>query len=155
VQVAAGPSNAIAAGDNNGNDYGDYMGLAYYKSKLFPIWVDNSKSLAGNPDLPNFDIATAEVDTPGGTGGGGGGGGGVVLPEDRFELNDTSDKATKLGTLSAAQQFAGLTIATHKTALPDYDWYTWTMSQDGVFHAKITYTPLSGGDLHMRVFRLD
>src|SRR5262249_23687283 len=100
-------------------------------------------------------IATAEVDTPGGTGGGGGGGGGVVLPEDRFELNDTSDKATKLGTLSAAQQFAGLTIATHKTALPDYDWYTWTMSQDGVFHAKITYTPLSGGDLHMRVFRLD
>ncbi len=61
VQVAAGPSNAIAAGDNGGNDFGDYLGLAFDAGSFFPCWTDNSAFLPGNTDRPNFDIATARV----------------------------------------------------------------------------------------------
>jgi hypothetical protein len=63
VQVSAGPSDAqIVAGQNSFNDFGDYSGLAFYNNKLYPIWADNSKALPGNPNVPNLDVATAEVD---------------------------------------------------------------------------------------------
>ncbi|HZT80004.1 MAG TPA: hypothetical protein VFA26_07280, partial [Gemmataceae bacterium] len=47
-----------------GNDYGDFMGLDFTHGSFFPCWVDNSRTLPGNTDLPNFDIATARVLIP-------------------------------------------------------------------------------------------
>lgn len=62
VQVAANPSNAIAAGgnDNSGFDTGDYSGLTFYNNVLYPVWSDNTTQLANNPNS-NFDLATAQV----------------------------------------------------------------------------------------------
>jgi hypothetical protein len=60
VQVAAGQSDATV-NLNNDNQYGDYMGLDFNHGAFFPCWVDNSSTLPGNTDLPNFDIATAKV----------------------------------------------------------------------------------------------
>lgn len=152
VQISAGSSNAITAGDTGGNDFGDYLGLAYDKGIFVPAWADNSPGLVGNPDGPKkFGIAIAVGTTAGGTGGPGG----VGLPPDRFEPNDTSDRATLLGVLTAAQKFPNLTIATHANGLPDYDWYQWTAGKTGTFNAAINYATVNGGDLHMRVFTLD
>jgi hypothetical protein len=70
VQISSGPSNAIAAGngtDNNGFDFGDYTGLAYYDNVFLTAWPDNSKTLAGNPNRPNLNIATAAVTVSGPT----------------------------------------------------------------------------------------
>jgi hypothetical protein len=61
AQVAQGLSSANAAGNNSGNDYGDYMGMDFYGGSLYPVWIDNSATLQGNTDLPNFDVATARV----------------------------------------------------------------------------------------------
>jgi hypothetical protein len=72
VQVAAGPSTTTS-NHNGGNDFGDYMYVAFHNNVFFPVWVDNSSTLSGNSDKPAFDIATASV-----TVGGGGGGGGSV-----------------------------------------------------------------------------
>ncbi len=59
-RVSQGPSNAGSVA-NNGFDYGDYTGLAFHGNKIYPAYPDNSAQLAGNPDRPNFDIATATV----------------------------------------------------------------------------------------------
>jgi hypothetical protein len=61
VQVAKTLSSAIAAGDNGGNDFGDFMEVAFVNGHFFPCWTDNSPTLPGNTDRPNFDIATANV----------------------------------------------------------------------------------------------
>ncbi|HEV3167996.1 MAG TPA: hypothetical protein VGZ22_28600, partial [Isosphaeraceae bacterium] len=69
VKVASGPSNAIKAGggtDDKGFDYGGYTGLSFFNNVMYPAWPDNSTSLTGNPDAPNFDIATAAVTVAGG-----------------------------------------------------------------------------------------
>jgi hypothetical protein len=153
VQIALGPTNGAAAGTTDfGNDLGDYIGLAYDKNKFFAAWTDNSAQLQGNPDgPPTPDIAVGSVTTPGGPGGTGGGG----LPQDRFDPNNTSDKAHQFGILTGAQQFGNLTIANTATGLPTTDWFQWTAGTSGIFHAKITYTTLNGGDLHLRAFTLD
>lgn len=60
VKVSAGTSSAIVA--QNGIDYGDYTGLAFYNGNFFPIWADNSNSTGNNPNTTNrFDIYTARV----------------------------------------------------------------------------------------------
>jgi hypothetical protein len=158
VQVAKGPSNAILAGDNSGNDFGDYTGNAFAQGVFYPCWADNSKQLTGNPDPTNFDIAVAAVTvsgapnpnpnpTPPPAGGG--------LADDRFEPNDTSDKATNLGTLAAGPTNEdNLTVNIHANGLPDYDWYRWTVGQNGKATVTITYSNNSG-DLHLRVYTLD
>jgi hypothetical protein len=61
VQVAKGLSSAIAASDNTMNDYGDFMTVCFTSGHFFPCWVDNSTTLPGNSDRPNFDIGTAQV----------------------------------------------------------------------------------------------
>jgi hypothetical protein len=61
IQVQSHPSEAAIANHNNGNDFGDYTGLAFYNGVFFPAWADNSVGLAGNPDPNNFDIAVARV----------------------------------------------------------------------------------------------
>jgi Domain of unknown function (DUF4214)/BNR/Asp-box repeat len=155
VQVASGPSNAITAGDNGGNDYGDYIGLSYVNGLLLPGWTDNNKAITANPDLPNFDIVISVIQTPGGTGGGPPPSGGGGLPDDRFEFNDTSDKATLMGIMTVAQEFDSLTINHHPSnGLPDNDWYRWTAGQTGTLNVNITFQSPTGGDLHLRVFTL-
>jgi hypothetical protein len=61
VQVAAGLSSANAAGNNNGNDYGDYMGVTFFQGSFYPVWIDNSTALPGNTNLPTFDVGVARV----------------------------------------------------------------------------------------------
>ena len=41
--------------------YGDYTGLAFFGGVFYPVWADNSTELAGNPDPPQFDLATVRV----------------------------------------------------------------------------------------------
>jgi hypothetical protein len=160
VQVAPGPSNAIAAGslltppapNNGGNDFGDYMGMAFQSGRIAPAWVDNSRQLGNNPDLPNFDIGVAvvtlNVPIPSF----------VIRPPDRFEPNDTSDTAHDFDILSPGTQvFPNLSITRHENGLPDTDWYRWSIGQSGTFSVTIDYKTFDGlpGDLHMRVFTLD
>lgn len=61
VQVSQGVSNAKAA--QNGIDYGDYVGLAFFGGIAMPAWSDNSNSTGDNPAgaLETFDIYTAWV----------------------------------------------------------------------------------------------
>jgi hypothetical protein len=154
VQVATGPSNAIKDNDNGSNDYGDYSGIDYVKGLLVPCWTDNNKLVTGNPDVPHFDIVISVIVTPGGTLPPPPGGGGSGLADDRFEPNDTSDKATQFGVLSGSQQFDNLTINHHANGLPDYDWYQWSAGKTGVLNIVVNYTPATTGDLNIRVFTL-
>jgi hypothetical protein len=76
------------------------------------------------------------------------------LPDDQFEFNDTSDRATNFGTLSGSLSFSGLTINVHpSTGLPDYDWYRMTMSTAGTFTATITDVP-ERGDIELHLFTI-
>jgi len=162
VQVATGPSSAIAASDNSGNDYGDYTGIAYSHGLLVPGWADNNKLITANTNLPDFDIVISVIVTPGGPtppppGGGGGG-----LADDRFDPNETSDTGTQLGVLTGPQEFDNLVINHHPSnGLPAYDWFVWTAGKTGVYNAVINYTPVADaadnnmiGDLNIRLFTL-
>src|SRR5436305_5693839 len=64
VQISAGTSNSADA--NNGIDYGDYSGLAYYGGVAHPAWADNSNSTGNTPDgaLHQLDVYTAAVPAP-------------------------------------------------------------------------------------------
>jgi hypothetical protein len=61
VAASAGVSNAKAA--QNGIDFGDYSGLAFFGGVAMPAWSDNSNSTGDNPGgaLRTFDIYTARV----------------------------------------------------------------------------------------------
>jgi hypothetical protein len=61
VAASAGVSNAKTA--QNGIDFGDYSGLAFYAGVAMPAWSDNSNSTGDNPGgvLGTFDIYTARV----------------------------------------------------------------------------------------------
>jgi hypothetical protein len=63
-RIAKGVSNAARA--NNGIDFGDYEGLAFYGGNYFYVWADNSNSTGDNPDgtLHELDIYTARVRVP-------------------------------------------------------------------------------------------
>lgn len=174
VQISVGSS--LQAGDDpppaglRDLDYGDYTGLTFAHGRFYGAWADNSNSTGDNPDgrHSHFDIYTAEVDVLGGGGGGGGSGGGgsgggssgseggvTSLPDDRFEPNETSDKATAFGSLTAAQNFSNLTINRHTNGLVDNDWYTWSIPQTGTVTVQINYQTLNSGDLHLRVYTYD
>jgi hypothetical protein len=63
-RLSKGVSNAEAA--QNGIDYGDYEGMAFYGGNYFYVWADNSNSTGDNPDgkLHEFDLYTARVHVP-------------------------------------------------------------------------------------------
>jgi hypothetical protein len=65
IKISTGTSNAKAGTD--GNDFGDYTGLTFASGAFYPIWIDNSSALGGNPDRPHFDVATAKVTVSAGT----------------------------------------------------------------------------------------
>jgi hypothetical protein len=158
VQVAGGSSEAFN-NLNNGNQFGDYIGLDFVGGVLRPAWADNSSSLRGNVDMMQdptslaivrtFDIATAPVTLafpPAPSG--------IVLPDDQFEPNDTPDTATMLGNLVIPETFANLTINQHANGFFDNDWFRLTAGQKGTFTASIDYASPTGGDLNMRVFTI-
>jgi hypothetical protein len=82
-----------------------------------------------------------------------------VTGPDRFELNETSDAATNLGTLTTVPQvFEGLTIFDHPNGLSDYDWYRWTAGFTGTVTAKIQVGNNIGpgtGSLELHLFTVD
>lgn len=83
-----------------------------------------------------------------------GGGGGFVNPgADVFEQNNTSDRASFLGTLETgdAQDFSDLSINI-QDGLIDRDWYRWTIGSSGTFNVNLSSIN-SAGDLHVRVYR--
>jgi hypothetical protein len=61
VAASAGASNAKKA--QNGIDFGDYSGLAFFGGVAMPAWSDNSNSTTDNPGgaLKTFDIYTARL----------------------------------------------------------------------------------------------
>ena len=61
VAASGGVSNAKDA--QNGIDFGDYSGLAFYGGIAMPAWSDNSNSTGDNPGGPlrTFDIYTSRV----------------------------------------------------------------------------------------------
>jgi len=61
VRISAGSTNAKLQSDT-GNEFGDYIGIAYHGGKFYPAWPDNSNSTGDNPDgTSEFDIYTAKV----------------------------------------------------------------------------------------------
>jgi hypothetical protein len=64
IRISRGVSNA--ADSQNGIDYGDYEGMAFYGGFYFYVWADNSNSTGDNPDgkLHQLDIYTARVRVP-------------------------------------------------------------------------------------------
>ena len=76
-----------------------------------------------------------------------------LFADDRFEPNDTSDRATQFGVLAAGTTtYDDLTVNFHANGLPDYDWYRWSAGQAGTFTA--TETTTQGGNLEMHLFTL-
>jgi hypothetical protein len=61
TRISRGVSNSADA--QNGIDYGDYEGMAFYGGVYFYVWADNSNSTGDNPDgtLKSLDIYTARV----------------------------------------------------------------------------------------------
>jgi hypothetical protein len=142
IQVANGPSSAIR-NPNNGNEFGDYTGLDFFNGILYPIWADNSTTLANNPNLPNFDLATAQVASS------------LSPAPDQFEATggDTSDTATPMGTITAEQKFNNLSITNQPNGLPDYDWFRWTAGKSGTFSTTMSILAERGG-LEIHLFTL-
>ena len=64
LQVSDGTSNAanpLVSGVARSNQYGDATAVAFAGGVFAPIWADNSTELVGNPDTPQFDLATERV----------------------------------------------------------------------------------------------
>src|SRR5262249_38961147 len=94
-------------------------------------------------DKPNsFDIATSAVQSM------------LAPPEDAYEPNDTTDKASNLGTLTTSpMHIGGLTISKHANGLYDYDNFKLTMGGTGTFTATET-EEISRGGLELHLFKL-
>lgn len=61
VKVSTGSTNSQLQGDL-GNEFGDYIGIAFYGGNFAPAWPDNSNSTGDNPNgTAQFDIYTANV----------------------------------------------------------------------------------------------
>jgi len=61
LRISRGTFNADRA--NNSIDLGDYIGLTYHNSQLWPVWADNSNSTGDNPNgkLRGLDLYTAKL----------------------------------------------------------------------------------------------
>ena len=61
VPISSGSSTRPSAGHDAA--FGFQIGLDAAAGVVHAAWADNSPTLAGNPDLPNSDIATARIDS--------------------------------------------------------------------------------------------
>lgn len=145
IQISQHASSAIVNPNVPGaaNDYGDYQGLDFYSGIARPAWADNSQDLTANFDKPNsFDIATTAVQSM------------LSPPEDGYEPNETTDKASNLGTLTSfPMQINNLTISKHANGLYDYDNYKVTMGKPGTLTVTET-EEISRGGLELHLFKL-
>lgn len=85
--------------------------------------------------------------------GGGGGGGGTATPGLQLgftENNETSDTATRLGTLAGTLTMPAQSILTSRLRLPDYDWFTVTAGTSGTF--SVTHRVNGGGPLEVYLY---
>jgi hypothetical protein len=60
-----------------------------------------------------------------------------------------------MGVLTGSSSFTGLSIDRHANGFFDQDWYKWGMGASGTFTVSLTNINAGGGDLHVRVFRLN
>jgi hypothetical protein len=131
IRVIASPSNAVFGGDGL-NDYGDYSALVYDAGVMHPTWIDNSVQLT-RPGLTQFDVATVAITVP------------TLNEEDRFEPgNDTSERATEFDTIFDSASIGDLSITSHQSGLPDYDWYRFEAGLDGTFQVSLTGSSADG-----------
>ena len=64
VLLSDGTSNAanpLLSGIARNVQYGEYTGATFAGGVFYPIWADNSTELVGNPNPPEFDLATERV----------------------------------------------------------------------------------------------
>jgi len=61
----------------------------------------------------------------------------LVLGQDSFDPNISSERATPLGVLNGTLVLNGLTIQNFRTGLPDYDWFLMQPARVGSFSASI------------------
>jgi hypothetical protein len=145
VRVATGFSDTTLNNHNNGNDYGDYIGLTAFNGAVFPCWADNGSTLAGNTDRPNFDVATAQVTVPLVPPGPGPG---SPVPKILYPLRYVFDPATQTysGTLTLMNVGAGLLAGPATfvfTALPPGVTLVNATGQLGGFPIiKVSFAPL-------------
>jgi hypothetical protein len=159
VKVTTGPSDVVTNGTagafeglNGLNDYGDYIGLAFFNNQYHVAWADNSTTLQGNPDnpgdpfvAPGLDIATATVSLTGP---------GFVppnLPNDPFDPNNSFATAANLGVLTSFQTVQNLTINNQF----GQDFFLYTAGRLGTLNLRIDYQSPTGGDLQLRVFTVN
>jgi hypothetical protein len=72
VQVSKGLSDGRESTIGDSNEFGDFYRLDFAKNVIHAVWSDNSTALAGNPDRPSLDIATASIVVGTNSNGGGG-----------------------------------------------------------------------------------
>lgn len=150
-QVSDNPSDESAS--TNPNNFLEYDGIDAFNGRTYYAWADNSANPNGNKQI-FFDVVDSGCAGSSLPPGGGGGGGQQTpgLPPDAFELNETSDQATNLGSLRGARSLTGLTIGRKSNGLPDYDWYQGSASASGRLTVRMNYNSPERGDLHLRVF---
>src|SRR5262249_53774615 len=98
IQVSQHASSAIINPNVVGaeTDGGSSQALASSGGVAPPAWADNSQALVKNLDKPNsFDVATSAVQSM------------LAPPEDAYEPNETTDKASNLGTLTTSPMHIG------------------------------------------------
>jgi hypothetical protein len=64
VELSNGQTDATdpaLSGVAQANQLGDYTTTTFANGVFYPIWTDNSPLLGGNPNLPEFDMATQRV----------------------------------------------------------------------------------------------
>ena len=124
------------------NDFGDYTGLAMFNHVMMPAWADNSVGFALTAYPPAaMDVATAIVEIPN------------LNLEDRFEPNDTSERAADLGLVNeAGLRVNDLTITMHGTGFPDYDWFRFTPTVSGTLRAQLN-VEATEGELELWLYR--
>jgi hypothetical protein len=147
VQISPLPSSAVL-NPNFGNDFGDYMGIAFEDNVFHPAWTDNSGALGiTNFTATNMQIATAAVTVPT-----------LLGQSDAFETNDTSDRAHNFGdlALNTTQFYNNLRISDHADGLPDYDWFRWNPTSAGTFTVSISVLATDGNlELHLFTVKPD
>jgi hypothetical protein len=95
-------------------DFGDFYYLDVYNNAIHVVWPDNSTALGNNPDLPNFDLATATITIGNNSGGGPGGsnGGTILVGADAglppiVRLVNSATGATVFQTMAFSPTFTG------------------------------------------------
>lgn len=156
-QLWVGNDNGVFTSLDGGTTWAPY-GIGLPNARVTNIELNTTLHLLA---VSTYGRSTWEISTiPGGQGGGGGGGGlppEISLPDDVFESNENSNTPTDFGIMTAGPQvFDNLTVNKHANGIYDFDWYRWTIGQDGTFTGTITLEPVTGsGNLELHLFTIN